>query len=138
MANEWFGHPVGLTMHRLFFEQLGATGVHAAQYHAPDQMIGVLLGLASEIESDLAYVHFHMVDPAMRGRGVGSALYREFGERMHTRGCLRIRALAAPSRGGSIAFHESLGFVGHLAPGHLGPGEDRIVFERALPLDVDP
>ncbi len=122
-------------MHRLFFEQLGASGVHASARDEPGRMVGVLLGLVSEIEPDLAYVHFHMVDPAWRGRGVGSALYADFADRSHALGCQRIRALAAPSRSGSIAFHESLGFAGRLHAEHLGPGEDRIVFERSLPLD---
>ena len=134
MANDWFGHPVGLTMHRLFFEQLGASGVHASACDEPDEMVGVLLGVVSEIEPDLAYVHFHMVDPAWRGRGVGTALYGEFARRTYERGCTRIRALASPTRTGSIAFHESLGFRGTLTPEHLGPDEARIVFERVLPL----
>ena len=49
-------------------------------------------------------------------------------------GCSRIRALAAPGREGSIAFHRALGFDGPLITGYLGPGQDRIVFERALPI----
>jgi hypothetical protein len=49
-------------------------------------------------------------------------------------GCTRIRALAAPHREGSIAFHRALGFDGPLVPDYLGAGEDRIVFECALPV----
>lgn len=135
VADDWFGRPVGLTMHRLFFEQLGASGVHAAPAGDPGRMAGVLLGLRSEVEPDLAYIHFHMVDPAMRGRGVGRALYAAFGERMHGRGCTRVRALAAPTNGGSLRFHEALGFAGTFRSQYVGPGQDRIVFERALPLD---
>jgi L-amino acid N-acyltransferase YncA len=96
-------------------------------------MVGVLLGLRSEAEADLAYVHLHVVDPAIRGRGVGRALYEEFGRAMHARGCRRIRALAAPGRDASRRFHEALGFVGILSAAHVGPGQDRIVFERPLP-----
>ena len=88
----------------------------------------------SASEPDLAYVHLHAVDPSLRGQGVGAALYREFGRRAAQRGCTRIRALAAPQREGSIAFHRALGFEGPLEAGYLGPGEDRIVFERALPI----
>jgi len=131
VADEWFGHPVGLTMHRLFFDQLGPSGVWIG---AEGRMAGVLLGLASEAQPELAYVHFHMVDPALRGRGLGAALYREFGRRMHARGCTRIRALAQPDRVGSVGFHEALGFSGALHPDYMGPGADRIVFERVLPL----
>jgi hypothetical protein len=65
---------------------------------------------------------------------VGAALYRAFGERAMAGGCTRIRALAAPHREGSVAFHRALGFEGPLVQGYLGPGEDRIVFERPLPV----
>ena len=132
VADDWFGHPVGLTLHRLFFDQLGPHGVWIERDDASPA--GFLLGLVSQAEPDLAYVHLHAVDPALRGQGVGAALYREFGLRAMGSGCTRIRALAAPQREGSIAFHRALGFDGPLVEGFLGPGEDRIVFERALPV----
>ena len=132
VADDWFGHPVGLTLHRLFFDQLGPHGVWIARDDGTPA--GFLLGLVSASEPDLAYVHLHAVDPALRGQGVGAALYREFGRRAADAGCTRVRALAAPHREGSIAFHRALGFEGPLEPGYLGPGEDRIVFERALPI----
>lgn len=137
VADEWFGRPVGLTMHRLFFEQLGASGVHAAPAGDPGRMAGVLLGLRSEVEPDLAYIHFHMVDPAWRGRGVGSRLYLTFFAQMAHRGCTRVRALASPTRTASISFHESLGFSGTRRNDYLGPGQDRVIFERFIG-GVDP
>lgn len=129
----WFGHPVGLVMHRLFFDQLGPSGVWLEEPGGAPA--GFLLGLASEREPDLAYVHMHVVAPAWRGRGAGERLYRDFCERAARRGCRRVRALAAPARSASIRFHERLGFAGRREPGFLGPDGDRIVFERALPLD---
>ncbi len=132
VADDWFGHPVGLTLHRLFFDQLGPHGVWIERDDGAPA--GFLLGLVSESEPDLAYVHLHAVDPALRGQGVGAALYRAFGERAMAGGCTRIRALAAPRREGSVAFHRALGFEGPLVQGYLGPGEDRIVFERSLPI----
>jgi ribosomal protein S18 acetylase RimI-like enzyme len=132
VADDWFGHPVGLTLHRLFFDQLGPHGVWLAR--DDDAPAGFLLGLVSASEPDLAYVHLHAVDPALRGQGVGAALYRAFGARAMDQGCTRIRALAAPHREGSIAFHRALGFDGPLMQGYLGPGEDRLVLERALPV----
>lgn len=132
MVEDWFGHPVGLVMHRLFFEQLGPSGVWMEEpAGAP---AGFLLGLVSEAEPDLAYVHMHVVAPAWRGTGAGERLYREFCDRAHARGCRRVRALAAPDRTASRRFHERLGFAGTREPGYLGPGGDRIVYERALPL----
>jgi L-amino acid N-acyltransferase YncA len=132
VVDGWFGHPVGLVMHRLFFDQLGPSGVWLET--AGGAPAGFLLGLVSEREPDLAYVHMHVDDPALRGRGLGEVLYREFCGRAAERGCRRVRALAAPDRTASRRFHERLGFVGGDAPGYLGPGADRIVFERALPL----
>jgi GNAT superfamily N-acetyltransferase len=133
VVDAWFGHPVGLVMHRLFFDQLGPSGVWAED--AEGAPVGFLLGLVSEAEPDLAYVHMHVVDPAWRGRGVGALLYRQFCARATARGCRRVRALAAPERAASRRFHERLGFAGRLEPGYLGPGADRIVFERGLPLE---
>lgn len=133
MVDEWFGHPVGLVMHRLFFDQLGPSGVWLED--ADGEPAGFLLGLVSEAEPDLAYVHMHVVAPVWRGRGAGELLYRRFCARAAARGCRRVRALAAPDRPASRRFHERLGFAGTPAPGHLGPGADRIVYERALPLD---
>lgn len=132
VVDEWFGRPVGPTMHRLFFEQLGPSGVWIERAGQP---VGFLLGLVSEAEPDLAYVHFHVVAPAARGQGIGRLLYRAFGERAAARGCRRIRALAPLWNADSIAFHERLGFVGERRAGYVGPGEDRIVFERALPFE---
>jgi ribosomal protein S18 acetylase RimI-like enzyme len=133
VADDWFGRPVGLTMHRLFFDQLGPTGLRAAAVADPDRMLGVLLGFASLADPALAYIHFVMVDPQARGTGVARTLYHEFGQRMFASGCRRVRTLAAPTNGRSLRFHESLGFVGTFASQYVGPGQDRIVFERALP-----
>lgn len=133
VVDDWFGHPVGLVMHRLFFDQLGPSGVWIED--AAGRPVGFLLGLVSEAEPGLAYVHMHAVDPAWRGRGVGEALYRDFARRAAGRGCRRIRALVGPGREASRRFHERLGFVATWCPGYLGPGADRHVCERALPLD---
>jgi hypothetical protein len=57
---------------------------------------------------------------------------------MFAAGCIRVRTLAAPQRTRSIKFHEALGFVGEFASEYLGPGQDRVVFERELPLAPDP
>ena len=131
VVDDWFGHPVGLVMHRLFFDQLGPSGVWLERGGAP---AGFLLGLVSEAEPDLAYVHFHAVDPARRRQGVGRLLYALFGARCAARGCTRIRALASPANARSVRFHEALGFTGTFAERYVGPGQDRLVFERPLPL----
>ena len=45
VAAAWFGHPVGLTLHRLFFDQLGPGGVWIAR--ADGSPAGFLLGMVS-------------------------------------------------------------------------------------------
>jgi ribosomal protein S18 acetylase RimI-like enzyme len=135
VVDGWFGHPVGLVMHRLFFEQLGPSGVWLET--AEGEPAGFLLGLVSEADPELAYVHMHVVDPALRGRGLGELLYRDFCARAHARGCRRVRALASPERQASRRFHERLGFTGRFEAGYLGPGADRIVFERDLPIRAE-
>lgn len=131
-ADDWMGRPVGLVMHRLFFEQLGPHGVWIARDGNP---VGFLLGLVSAADPELAYVHFHIVDPERRGEGLGARLYSEFGERAEAAGCRRIRALAPLWNEPSIAFHRRLGFAGDVHRDYVGPGEDRWVFERALPME---
>jgi GNAT superfamily N-acetyltransferase len=131
VVDGWFGRPVGLVMHRLFFDQLGPSGIWLESEDGTP--VGFLLGLVSEAEPDLAYIHFHVVDPAWRGRGVGRLLYERFGARAAERGCTRVRALAAPALEGSRRFHEALGFEGRFEPGYVGPDQDRIVYERPLP-----
>lgn len=131
-ADDWMGRPVGLVMHRLFFDQLGPHGVWL---ESDDEPVGFLLGLISAAEPDLAYVHFHIVNPARRGEGLGTRLYHEFGARTHAAGAARVRALAPLWNTPSIAFHERLGFTGDVQPDYVGPGEDRRVFERPLPFE---
>lgn len=130
VVDDWFGRPVGLVMHRLFFEQLGPSGVWLERDGAP---AGFLLGLVSEAEPDLAYAHFVAVDPAWRRGGLGRLLYVIFGDRCAARGCTRLRALAAPTNARSLRFHESVGFTGRFASEFVGPGQDRVVFERPIP-----
>ena len=101
---DWFGHPVGLVMHRLFFDQLGPSGVWMED--AAGEPAGFLLGLVSEAEPDLAYVHMHVVAPALRGAGAGERLYREFCARAERRGCpgsARSPRPTGPPRAGSTS-----------------------------------
>ena len=131
VADEWMGREVGLVMHRLFFDQLGPTGIWA---EVDGELVGFLLGLDSLSESDVAYIHFHIVDPARRRQGLGAGLYIAFGDRAAERGRSRVRALAPTWNRASIRFHEGLGFRGTLVEGYVGPGQDRVVFERGLPI----
>jgi len=48
VAEGWFGHPVGLVMHRLFFDQLGPMGVWLERRDGTPA--GFLLGLVSDAE----------------------------------------------------------------------------------------
>ena len=99
-------------------------------------------GFVSSARPDEAYIHFVGVRPDRRGEGHARALYERFFALAGERGCRRVGCITAPINEGSIAFHRSMGF--NVVPGdadvggtsvHMsydGPGEDRIVFRRAL------
>ena len=99
---------------------------------------GFLLGLVSEAEPDLAYVHMHVVDPAWRGAGVGERASTGTSARGRTRaGCRRVRRPRRARPRGLAALPRAARLPrGGSRPGYLGPGADRIVFER-LPLEDD-
>lgn len=57
-----------------------------------------------------AHVHFVGVNPAHRGVGLASAMYKHFFDKMQIRGCDIVHAVTSPSNTASVAFHEGLGF----------------------------
>ncbi|GAA2493487.1 GNAT family N-acetyltransferase [Streptomyces gobitricini] len=101
-----------------------------------------LVGLHSADNEEDAYIHFVVVDPVLRGRGLARGLYTAFLDRAAAAGRREVRAVAVPGDGGAVAFHRALGFsvVGgdHEVEGvpvhrdYDGPGQDRICFRRRI------
>ena len=127
VVDGWFGHPVGLVMHRLFFEQLGPSGVWLED--GDGAPVGFLLGLVSEAEPDLAYVHMHVVDPAWRGQGRRAPGSTASSARGRTRAAAAgAGARGARARGARAASTSGWGSPARMRPGHLGRGRgpDRV------------
>jgi GNAT superfamily N-acetyltransferase len=115
----------------LFFHQLGGFGAVALTADGRDA--GYLLGVVSA--DRLAVVHAVAVDPEWRGRGVATGLLTRFAALASGVGARAVQAVAVPGDRAARALADRFG--AHAAPsaGHAGPGADRVLFTRSLPLD---
>jgi GNAT superfamily N-acetyltransferase len=115
----------------VFFHQLGGFGALAVS-SADDEDAGYLLGVVSA--DRLAVVHAVAVHPSWRGRGLAGRLIERFGALAAAVGARAAQAVAVPGDPALAALGARFG--AHLAPspGHAGPGADRVLLTRALPL----
>lgn len=93
---------------RLLFEHFGPTGFVA---ESGDDLVGFLLGFASQTYPGEAHVHAVWVRPDRRRTQIGTALYECFVAAAHEQYCSVVRAAVAGTDEGAIAFHQALGFV---------------------------
>ena len=114
----------------LFFHQLGGFG--AVALTDDDRDAGYLLGLVSA--DRLAVVHALAVHPDWRGQGVAARLVQRFGTLASGVGGRVLQAVVVPGDPSVDALAARFDAFGHLSPGHAGPGADRLILTRALPL----
>jgi GNAT superfamily N-acetyltransferase len=114
----------------LFFHQLGGFGALALTPEETDA--GYLLGVVSA--DRLAVVHALAVHPGHRRRGVGTALLERFGRLAASAGARVLQAVVAPDDEPAQALGARLGATAAPSPDHAGPGVDRLVLTRSLPL----
>jgi len=142
VLNDWWGGRLMRDMlPRLFFVHFCNTSFVAEE---EGEIIGFLIGFLSQAEAEEAYVHFAGVHPGYRRRGVGRALYERFFETVRREGRTIVRCVTSPVNKGSIAFHTGIGFEVEgqersaegtkVYPGYDGPGNDRVLFVRQLPV----
>ncbi|TFV72180.1 GNAT family N-acetyltransferase [Blastococcus sp. CT_GayMR19] len=137
-AEFWAGSMLGedavLALHDpIFFHQLGGFGAVALTGTGTGTDAGYLLGVVSA--DRLAVVHALAVHPDQRRRGLATRLLTRFATLASEVGARVLQGVAHP---GDDAVHGLAGRLGaHAAvsPGHAGPGEDRVLFTRSLPLD---
>jgi ribosomal protein S18 acetylase RimI-like enzyme len=116
---------------KLFFIHFDGTSFVAED--ADGELLGFVCGFLSQTEGDEAYIHFVGVSPDERGEGLGRALYERFFEEARSQGRNVVRCVTSPTNGGSVAFHEALGFeVERTIPDYDGPGEDRVLLVKRL------
>lgn len=113
----------------LFFHQLGGFGAVAL---TPDDDAGYLLGVVSA--DRLAVVHALAVRPAWRRRGVAARLLERFAGLAAGLGARAVQAVVLPDDDAVLAL--SARWAAHRAPSpdHAGPGADRVLLTRSLPL----
>jgi GNAT superfamily N-acetyltransferase len=114
----------------LFFHQLGGFGAVAL---APDGSdAGYLLGVVSA--DRLGVVHALAVDPPWRRHGIAVGLVERFAGLATSVRARAVQAVALP--GDAVVRALALRFGAHEAPspGHAGPGADRVLYTRSLPL----
>jgi len=93
-------------------------------------ILGYLIGFVTPGRT--GYVHLIATRDDARGTGLGRELYAAFTEAARRQGAVRLKAITSLGNKGSVAFHRSLGFEVRVEKDYNGPGEDRVVFSRAL------
>jgi GNAT superfamily N-acetyltransferase len=142
--DEWFGgRHVAHLAGRSWFRHAGSTSWLAIG--AEERPVGVLLGYVSQDHPEEAIVHLLAVDPNLRRRGIGRALVEAFVDGAGERGAHEAIAAAWPGDPPSAAFFRAVGFRADDGPGTVNrfgmparpdyeaPGDDRILFRRAIP-----
>ena len=128
----WGGRSMKAMIPRLFFEHFPSTTVVAMLDGSGGTAGGVLCGFQSEADPACAYIHFVVVDPGLRGTGVGRLLYEWFFARARALGCQRVECVTSPINTSSAAFHRALGFDAEFVADYDGPGESRLKLTRTL------
>ncbi len=127
----WGGRDMAPMLPKLFFLHFEGTSFVAEDDEG--KLVAFLIGFLSQADAEEAYIHFVGVAPEQRGSGIGRELYERFFAVVEDHGRTRVRCVTSPVNEGSIAFHESLGFVAErVAEDYDGPGEDRVLFVKQL------
>ena len=134
-AEFWSGSPLDDDAVRalhdpVFFHQLGGFG--AVALTPADEDAGYLLGLVSA--DRLAVVQCVAVHPRWRGQGLATRLLERFAGLAHGVGARAAQAVTLPADAAAAALAARFGAHAALSPGHAGPGADRVVHTRGLPL----
>ena len=108
------------------------------------RLFGALLGFRSPDHPDEAVIQRIAVDPEFRRRGIGRALVGRFAEAQAGSGASRLTAACRPDDRIALAFFAAIGLTPNAGPGSRklygvpafedwdGPGEDRVLLERAI------
>jgi GNAT superfamily N-acetyltransferase len=114
----------------LFFHQLGGFG--AVALTADDDDAGYLLGVVSA--DRLAVVHAVAVHPDHRRHGLATRLIERFAALAAGVGARAVQAVVDPADTAALALGTRFGASLAPSPGHAGPGADRLLLTRSLPL----
>jgi GNAT superfamily N-acetyltransferase len=144
VVDEWWGgRRMQPFFQRVWFQHFAGTSWVAA---LPDgRPAGFLVGFISPDDPTIGYVKLIGTNPNVRKRGLGRALYERFFADVADRGVREVQAITWPGNRVSVGFHRAMGFRPVDGPGsqniygttafpdYDGPGEDRVLFVRAIP-----
>jgi ribosomal protein S18 acetylase RimI-like enzyme len=127
----WGGRDMAPMLPKLFFLHFEGTSFVAEDEEG--KLVAFLIGFLSQTDPEEAYIHFVGVAPVQRGSGIGRELYERFFAVVAKEGRTIVRCVTSPVNEGSVAFHQSLGFVAErVVENYDGPGEDRVLFVKQL------
>lgn len=140
VINEWWGgRRMADMLPKLFFVHFSKTSF-VAEYGS--DIVGFLVGFASQSFPDEAYIHFVGVHPEYRKKGLGRVLYERFFQAVKELGRSKVSCVTSPVNKGSVAFHLSMGFSMkpsekmvegiYVVKDYDGRGEDRVLFSKFL------
>ena len=95
------------SIYHLFTRDFGDTCFVAVD---KGRIVAFLLGIISQTNRRIGYVHNICVDPNWRRRGIGRRLYQRFMSKIADQGCRRVFLIVNPANRVSIEFHKRLGF----------------------------
>lgn len=127
----WGGRQMAHLLPRLFFEHFNTTSFVIEK---DEMLVAFLIGFQSQTHVNEAYIHFIGVHPDYRKHGFARELYNRFFQNVREKGCDTVRCITSPVNEGSVRFHTHMGFSSSLATDYAGPGQNRILFVRHLPL----
>ncbi len=127
LVDEWWGgRRMRARLPRLWFRHF--TGTSWIAETEDGRLAGFLVGFVSPDRPDEAPVHLAAVDPNLRRRGIGAALYERFAAEVRARGVRRVTVVVPPDDRAALAFHSALGFRPE-----AGPGTRRLYGTPAFP-----
>ncbi len=127
----WGGRDMAPMLPKLFFVHFEGTSFVIDDEDG--QLAAFLIGFLSQSDPEEAYIHFVGVAPEHRGEGLGRELYERFFVEAREQGRTIVRCVTSPANEQSMAFHRAMGFEAErVAKDYDGPGEDRVLFRRAL------
>ncbi|WHY55967.1 GNAT family N-acetyltransferase [Peribacillus simplex] len=108
LINEWWdGRQMSDMLPKLFFDHFTNTSFIAEK---EGEIVGFLIGILSQSQSDEAYIHFVGVHPEFRKNDIGRHLYHQFFHVVHQNGRKIVRCVTSPVNQSSIAYHLKMGF----------------------------
>lgn len=75
-----------------------------------EELVGFLVGLMSQSEEHVGYIHFAGVHPGYRRSGIGRLLYERFYEACKAQNRSIVKSCTSPVNKLSIGFHKGMGY----------------------------